>query len=211
MNRKAIGLLMIGWLVVIGAVDAADLQTISNRHLESMGGHDAVAAMKSVEAYSSVQYMGLAGKTVSLMKSPNRYYTRLDLGVTTEVKGCDGLTAWTTDANGVTRRDIAEELKPMVNELYMATYAYVLSDRNPGRVEYRGDTVIGGHEYYGLAMFPEGGDSLLAFINKVNGRLEYRIETVTGIKMITAYSDFRIVGGNRNAVRDGSRDARCAL
>jgi hypothetical protein len=189
--------LSIVWLTffVISTAGASDLQTILDKHLKALGGRDAIAAVKSVKAFSSLEYMGMVGETVSIIKFPSQYYTHLDLGVITEDKGFDGITAWTTDQNGITRRDSPEELKPVINELYLAGYSYLLAGRNNGRVEYRGDTLIGEGEYHQLAMFPEGGDSLIAFINVTTGRLEYRSEIVTGIRMNTSYSDFRKIAG----------------
>jgi len=185
------------WLAIIIPQNAfgADLQEVLDKHLESLGGREALAAIRSAEAYSSVSYMGLTGTAVSIIEPPMKYYTRIDLGVLSEVKGFDGLTAWTTDFNGVTRQDIVEELKPMLNELYLSTYSYLLSGRNPGRIEYRGDTLNEGGTYHQLALFPEGGDSLFVLINAATGRLEYRVESVTGITMITAYRDFRNISG----------------
>jgi predicted aspartyl protease len=182
-------------LLLAGNIIAADIQAVLDKHLKAIGGREVIAAIKSVAAYSTIEYMGLAGSTVSIVKFPGKYYTRLNLGGITEKKGFDGLTAWTTDANGITRRDIAEELKPMINELFVASYSYLLSGRIQGRIEYRGDTLIDESIYHHLAMYPEGGDSLSVFINAANGRLEYRSEIITGIKMITSYTDFRMVAG----------------
>lgn len=189
--------LLMAWicLTVSGAIAAADLQTVLDKHLKALGGRESITAVKSIEAFSSIRFMEIDGNTISIVKFPDRYYTRLNLGVLTEEKGFDGLTAWTTDFNGVTRRDIPEELKPMINELYLSSYSYLLEGRIPGKVDYRGDTLIDGKEYYHLAMFPEGGDSISVFINALSGRLEYRSEMVTGIKMITSYLDFRKMSG----------------
>jgi hypothetical protein len=185
-------------LIVVPATGAAggdELRKILDKHLETLGGRDAIAAIKSVAAYSSIEFMGLSGKAISVVKFPGKYYTRLELGAIVEEKGFDGLTAWTTDANGVTRRDIPEELKPMINELYLSSFSYLLSGRIPGRVEYLKDTLIEAENYHHLAMYPEGGDSIYVFINIATGRLEYRSESITGIKAITSYSDFRKVNG----------------
>ncbi len=194
---RVIRRLIVFWMVlcISGYASAVDLQTVLDKHFQALGGKDAIVALDAIKAYSSIEYMGISGKTISIVKFPRKYYTRLDLGVITEEKGFDGSTAWTTDANGITHRDIPEELKPMMNELYVSTYAYLLPGRNPGRTVYRGDTLIGDRGYHHLVMYPEGGDSLSVFINSDNGRLEYRSETVTGIKMITAYHDFRKIGG----------------
>lgn len=174
---------------------AADLSAILDKHLNALGDRDSLIAVTAAAVYHSVEYMGLTGTSMTCIKLPAKYLIHLDLGNFVQEKGFDGITAWTTDQNGMTRRDIPEELKPLINELYVQSYSYVLPGRNPGRVEYRGDTVIDGVTYHRLTMYPEGGDSVTVFINAATGRLERRRETITGMMVETRYSDFRVVGG----------------
>ncbi len=193
-SLRIIGVIII-WSFAVSLGMATDLQSVLDKNLQSLGGREAIAAQKSVEAFSTVEYMGLTGHTVTIVKFPDQYYTFMDLGGMKQTDGFDGLTAWTTDPNGITRKDIGEEQKPMLNELYLSGYSYLLPGRNPGRNEYRGDTLIDGQSYHKVVMFPVGGDSLFVFFNADNGRLEYRRERITGLSMITTYSDFRKIDG----------------
>lgn len=176
-------------------VPAATLQDVLNKHIEAMGGKEALAAIRSAAAYAAVDYMGMTGTEVSLVKFPAKYFVAYDLKVAGQKMGFDGITGWMTDPNGIVRESGAEELRPMINDLYFTSYAYILAGRLPGRVEYHGDTVITLKTFHCLALCPEGGDSLTLLINAANGLPEYRFETMMGLKAITTYSDFRPVAG----------------
>ena len=182
-------------LIIVSSAGAADLESVLQTHLRAVGEWDSLSALTSVASFSSVSYMGIGGKVVGYVSFPSKYRTQLDLDVVSEDKGFDGMTAWTLGANGAVRRDTPEELKPMINELYFQSYSYLLPRRNAGRAAYCGDTLIEGKTYHQLALYPQGGDSLSVFVNAQNGRIEYRSEFVTGLRVITQYSDFRTVSG----------------
>jgi hypothetical protein len=185
--------------VLIGLLSAGaaatELQDVLARHLRAIGERDSLVAIKSAAAFSTINYVGMSGKAISYVKFPVQYYARVELSVLSQEKGFDGLTAWTRDHSGITRRDIAEELKPMINELYFESYSYLLPDRNPGKTVYQGDTLIGGNMYYRLALYATGGDSLFLFISAQSGLAEYRFEIITGLPVKTVYEDFRKVHG----------------
>ena len=184
---------LIGLTAAVAA--ATELQDVLAKHLRALGDRDSLVAIKSAAAFSTIDYVGMSGKAVSYVKFPVQYYARVELSVLSQEKGFDGLTAWTRDHSGITRRDIAEELKPMINELYFESFSYLLPDRNPGTTVYQGDTLIGGNMYHRLALYAAGGDSLFLFINAQSGLAEYRFEIITGLPMKTVYEDFRKVRG----------------
>lgn len=174
---------------------AADLNTVLEKHLNALGDKDSVEALTSAMMYASVTYMNLHGQMISLFKFPTDYYERLALPVGSQENGFDGSTAWSRDFNGIVRRQSNDEQKPMINDLYLQSYSYVLPGRLAGATDFRGDTTINGATYYQVAFFPEGGDSMSAFINAEDGRLEYTSDIVGGVLMVSHYSDFRIVQG----------------
>ncbi len=178
-----------------GLIHAADLHTVLEKHLAALGDRDSVEALTSVAMYTSVTYMNLEGKSETFIKFPAEYYERIDLTVGTQENGFDGITAWSSDFNGIVRRQSLDEQKPIIDNLYFQSYSYVLPGRRPGKVDYRGDTAISDTSFYYLALFPEGGDSMSVFINTRNGRLEYTSELIGGIRMISHYTDFRMVHG----------------
>jgi hypothetical protein len=178
-----------------GFTAAADLNTVLEKHLNALGNRDSVEALTSAAMYSSVTYMNLQGQMMSLFKFPTDCYERLDLPVGSQENGFDGSTAWSSDFNGIVRRQSSDEQKPMIDDLYLQSYSYVLPGRLAGTTDFRGDTIIDGVTYYQLAFFPEGGDSMSAFINAENGRLEYTSEIVGGVQMVSHYTDFRMVQG----------------
>jgi hypothetical protein len=178
-----------------GPIRAADLHSVLAMHLAALGDRDSLEAVMSVAMYTSVTYMSLEGKSESFIKFPSGYYERVVLPVGSQANGFDGITAWASDFNGIVRQQSPDEQKPIIDNLYFQSYSYVLPDRMPGKVAYRGDTAISGTSFYYLALFPEGGDSMSVFINAENGRMEYTSEIISGIRMISHYTDFRMVHG----------------
>lgn len=197
MSVKNMAVVACGLLIILLATAAAatELSDVLAKHLQALGERDSLAAIKSMAAFSTINYVGISGKAVSYVRFPVQYYAKVDLAVLSQEKGFDGLTAWTKDHTGITRRDIPEELKPMINELYFESYSYLLPDRNQGTTTYQGDTMIGSTLYHRLALYPAGGDSLFIYINSHSGLAEYRFEIMTGLPVKTVYEDFRAVHG----------------
>jgi len=181
--------------ILTGQGYATQLDDILERHLTSLGGREAVAAVKSSRVYSSIKYMDIEGKSVSWLVLPNRFRSRIDLGIFGEEKGFDGIVAWAVDANGIVRHESAEEMKPTISELYRVSFSYLFPGRNPGRAEYASDTLIDNQIFHKVEMCPEGGNAFSAFFNTETGRLEYIVEMLTGLKTVTHYADFREVEG----------------
>lgn len=179
----------------VAADQSADLSEILNRHLAAMGGREAIARITTVAAYSTVEYQGMPEKMVSLMVMPSKYYVAYDLGPGVVRIGHDGIVGWVTDANGVSRRQTDEELKPMIAELFFQNFAYAIPDVLPGETIRRDDTLIDGNRYCCLALFPAGGDSLLIYINQATGFIDFRVENISGLPAITTYADYRPVDG----------------
>ncbi len=190
-----LGLFLLSPVATCGHGGGDTLLTILDKHIQAVGGRQAVAGIKSTIAYAQVEYMGLSGNMISIISLPTSYYVEYDLGVTSQVMGFDGVTGWATDANGITRRNIAEEIKPLINELYFQTFSYALAGGMPGKVEYWRDTSVTGQNYHVLTMFPDGGDSLTILINSATGLVDYRLEVITGLASVTKYSDFRMIEG----------------
>lgn len=174
---------------------AETLETVLDKNIKALGGREALARIKSVISYVTVEGMGLSGKQIGWVKYPFQYRSEIDMGVMSQVIGFNGITGWSIDPNGMVKRDIAETLKPMINEMYYQSYSYALPGGNPGRTVYRGDTLIDGGKYHRLALFPEGGDSLSIYINASTGLVDYLRGVMTGLAMMTSYSDYRLVEG----------------
>lgn len=192
---QVIGILAVALGIFGSNIRAADLDAVLTKHLAALGDKDSLEALTSVAMYTSIDYMSLEGKAETFIKFPSDYYERIVLPVGTQESGFDGATGWATDFNGVVRRQSADELKPTIDNLYFQSYSYLLPGRKPGTIDYRGDTTIDGVSYDYLAIFPDGGDSMSLFINADNGRLEYNSEIISGIRMVSHYTDFRMIQG----------------
>ena len=192
MNKAAAIIIVI--LFCGGLSFAGDLNNLLERHRQALGSTEAITGLKSMAMYGTVNYQGVPGRIVVLVRFPYEYNITTDLGVL-QVMGCDGTLAWAVDANGLPRTVSAEEQKPIISELYFSSYSYLFDNRLPGDVFYRGDTIIGGADYEILILHPWGGDSLALMINGRTGLIDYRFDRITGLDMITSYSDYRDVAG----------------
>jgi hypothetical protein len=192
--------IFIAFLIFITAggvlpAQGTDLASVLAKHRTAAGQADSLTALKSMGMSGTITYMGVTGTQYGVFEFPLRYYLSVDLGILSQRKGFDGLVAWTTDHTGITRVDTPEEIKPVYNQLYLASYSYLLPGRNPGRNEYRGDTLIEGDGYHIIALYPDGGDSVVIYIGADNARIEYSREVIGGIPIMTHYTDFRLVSG----------------
>ncbi|MFH1701645.1 MAG: retroviral-like aspartic protease family protein [Candidatus Zixiibacteriota bacterium] len=179
----------------VSGIFAASPGDILKFHLDALGGRENVARVYSIKGYASADYMGSPAKLEVYMKFPNQSFVKYDMGQASIMVLTDGLQGWTTDINGMTKANSPEELKSFYNDAYINTYSYLLPDRNPGRTEYRGDTLINDANFHQFALFPEAGDSTSIFINSVSGLIDYRLEILSGLKIQTSYSDNREVDG----------------
>ena len=194
------GLMFISIISVSCGLTAAagqspDLDEILNRHLKALGGRDAISRIGATAAYSTIDYQGVRGKMIIMAVPPSKYFASYTLGAAGFRMGYDGVVGWMTDANGISRRQYAEELKPMIDDVYFQNYAYAIPGLLPGKTVRRDDTLIAGRRYFCMALFPAGGDSLLIYINDVTGLIDYRVENVGGLRAVTTYTDYRPVAG----------------
>ncbi|MEE9441543.1 MAG: retropepsin-like aspartic protease [candidate division Zixibacteria bacterium] len=174
---------------------ADNAEDILKLHLDAMGGRENVAPIYSMKGYATVEYMGNPAKLKVFIKFPYQSLIQYDMGSASIIVATDGIQGWTTDINGAIRANSPEELKPFYNDAYISTYSYLFPNRNPGRTEYRGDTLINGANYHHFGLFPEGGDSIFIFINHKSGLIDYRLGFLSGLKMQTSYKDYRKVDG----------------
>jgi hypothetical protein len=182
-------------LCLSAPVSAITAQEVLDKHIKALGGKKALARISSVAAYASVDYMGMQGKEVYLVKYPAKCYTHFNLRVSEQSLGFDGVTGWMTDPNGAVREFSVEEIRPILSDLYFTTFAYLLAGQLTGHTAYQGDTTIQDKHFHKLLLYPDGGDSLCVLINAANGLPEYRLEKNLGSSFVSTYSDFRPVEG----------------
>jgi len=195
MKTAMINLILLLFLAIPQFAPASELSDIIDKHLAALGGRNAVVALKSSQSFNTVTVMGLTGTAVTEFEMPAKVHQFVNLGVSTQEMGYDGIIGWSVDPNGFAREENPEGIKPLINEMFFQSFSYALPGRLPGNTVYTGDTVIADASYHMLEARPEGGSPLTIFINTENNLVEYRLEDMTGLKVISHYSDFREVGG----------------
>ncbi len=188
-------LILIMVLISINTGFTLELPEILDRHLEALGGKKILLKVRSLSAYLTINFGGLTGQQVFMLKMPHMVYHREDFGVYSVAGGYDGIGSWNVDANGMVRRDNPEETKSMINSLFFQSYSYLLEDRLLGKSLYSSDTTLEKTHYYRIVLLPEGGDSLTVLVNSETFMIDYRIEYIGGLKMISKFSDFREIEG----------------
>jgi hypothetical protein len=111
---------------------AEDLENILQQHVEAIGGIGAIDHVNSTVTFHSIVFGGLSGTQVVHYKAPFKVHLFIDYGIITQELGFDGKISWTIDPNGMVRQDISEEVKPLINELYFASFSYALPHGHPG-------------------------------------------------------------------------------
>ena len=174
---------------------AIDVDSLLEKHMEALGGKERLSEITTTSSFISMDYMGLSGAGRVLYKLPLQCRVDLDLGVIEQKIGFDGLTGWMLDESGKVHEMSAEELKPFINDLFLASYAYLLTDRIPFTSRFVSEEKIDGAIYYQIALYPEGGDSVYIMINAETDMIDYRTSFDTGLRLVTHSTDFRPVDG----------------
>jgi hypothetical protein len=197
-TRRTIKIIILAVLVstpTLWAKGNDSLSAILNRHAQAVGGRKAIENIHTVTSWSQVTYSGLRGEQVLDMAVPGRFRVRLTIGGKTQVSGYDGTKGWITDSNNLTRAMSAAELRPLRGEAYFQEFSYLFADPSSDEVVFAGDTTISGNIYHALSLYPPDSDSMRIFIGSESGLVEYREDWLTGLRVISTFSDYRPFDG----------------
>ncbi|UCD94667.1 MAG: aspartyl protease family protein [Candidatus Zixiibacteriota bacterium] len=156
---------------------------------------DKIKAVRSIRTAGRMEMGGLSGTMEVIFAAPNMMYASYDMGLLKFTQAFDGQTAWIRDQNDQVLELTGTEKKVIISGAYLIGMSFLIEGRIPGEEFYLGDTTFDDAEYAVFSATPEGGDPLVLYFNKDNGRLEVFMETLDELDILTYSSDFRDVGG----------------
>ena len=178
------------------APSAFTLDTLLQKHLEALGGKDAVSAIQNTKMTSDVLTGGIHGTIVSIYAAPDREYEEDKLGILNILQGYDGKAAWQRDTNGNVRSLAGEELKDLRVQLFFDTNSYVIPGRIPGKMTLRPQTEAGTGNYIVDAL-PEGGKETTLFFDPKTWLIVKEQHLDDNVPVTTSFGDYRTVDGVR--------------
>jgi len=184
------------FILADAVIPSMTLETLLGKHLESLGGEDAVTAIKSTKITASVQTGGIRGVITTIYAAPDKEYEEDKLGILDILQGYDGKTAWQRDTNGNVRPLAGEELKDLRVQLFFDTNSYVLPGRISGKMTLRTETEPGTGDYIVDAL-PEGGKPTTLYFDPHTFFIVKEQHLDDNIQVTTTYSDYRTVDGVR--------------
>lgn len=172
------------------------LESLLQKHLEALGGADAITAIKNTKVVSSVQTGGIQGTITTIYASPDREYEEDKLGILNITQGYDGKTSWQRDSNGNVRPLAGEELKDLRVQLFFDTNSYVLPGRIAGNQTLRPQPEPETGNWIVDAL-PEGGKPTTLFFDPRTFFIVKEQHLDDNVTVTTTYGDYRTVDGVR--------------
>jgi outer membrane lipoprotein-sorting protein len=178
------------------SLKAETLEEILNKHMEALGGKEALSAQRnSVVEYEIIVPGGLTGKLKAYFKYPNKIRQEMDLKIMKSLTVFDGNKGWIQDANGQVRELAGMELEDVTREVYLSVYGYLFPERAKGKVEYLGTEEAGGITYYVIQVTPEGADPIKMFINPETYLIDKTVSKHDIVVVTSYFSDYQDFGG----------------
>ncbi len=193
----ATAILILTALAVSARAETADPYDILDRHVEALGGMDALRANASFHMEGTLEVAGLSGSVERWQGAGGRFRQELDLGVFRETSGDDGSTAWTVDANGKVQF-VEDENALIRRKVESRVAAYEMFDRDSDVFD---ATYVGLDELNGRACHlvritnSLNDDAIEMWITADDFREIRRRETTPDVVSTTDFGDFREVAG----------------
>ncbi len=159
------------------------LDVLLERHVEALGGRDALDGIRSVVSTGEVEMIstGMKGSIRSVILMPCLSLTEAKLGLFTIRQGFDGERSWMVGPNGMLqiRRD-EDSRKNQITTCLLESFGYV-SRIDGFDLEYAGTAAVDSSEYHVLALTPEEGYPCRIFIDPSSYLIMMiEIESMTG-------------------------------
>ncbi|MCX5754406.1 MAG: aspartyl protease family protein [Candidatus Krumholzibacteria bacterium] len=176
---------------------AGDAGELLARHLEALGGAQAVGAIRSLASSAEIEIMGtgLKGTVRSWSLRPCLSYSEIDLGFFKIREGYDGERLWMIDPNGKLqiRRD-RSSLEYEKTRCVLDSRSY-LFEGTGFAIEAAGRDTVNGSPYEVLSLRVDGGASARLFLDDSTFLLE-RMEIVAPEgSTVETYGDHRPIEG----------------
>lgn len=170
----------------------------------SVGGPEGVERLKKLKnfrAVGDVTLSGMSGRFEIVAAMPDKMYMRLNLGPIEVAQAYDGDIAWQQDFNGAISQMSGFEKKELVSQAYFLSASYMIPDRMPGGIEYRGELRSDSATYHEIWFYPLDSDTLVYFYNTETGLPDWSKTQMDNIEAVTYSSDYRSVEGVLTAFR----------
>ena len=191
-------ILLIALLALMAPASPAEVvDEILAKHIEAMGGADAIEAVHSmkVEAEIEILGMGVTGKMESFSVRPCLYRSDASLGFFQVKQGYDGDRIWRVDPNGMLliMRD-EQSVRDQVTRCIIDSYRYLYpSDEFSTRAA--GRDTIDGIECVVIELEPDGGTTCRLYID-TGSFLVKRLTMESGSASVhETFEDYREVDG----------------
>lgn len=178
---------------------AGGLDELIEKHIEALGGAEAVDAIRSLVVTSEIEIVGTGMKGVmkTYSRKPCLSYTEVTLGILTIKQGFDGERRWMVDTNGKVqfRRD-EESRRNQITSCLLDSYAYLSPGEDVAVTVLEPDT-IDGTFCETIKMVPRGGNPCVIHLDAATSLITATvIESSLGTIRQT-YDDYRDVAGVR--------------
>jgi hypothetical protein len=173
------------------------LDVILERHLEALGGREAVFAPRALHVRGTVTAAGIQGTMEGWISGDDRterFRQEVDLGLLSMTIGTDGTDWWRVDNNGRVGNLSGAELEMVRSTLFIGDYLYLRpeAEMNVGLV---GVEEKDGRRTYVIEVSPPGGKARRIWID-AETYLPYGYrDSLMGIDMFVHLDDYRDVGG----------------
>lgn len=177
--------------------DLTDPYEIFNRHIEAIGGLDAIMAETTSYIETDIAVAGLNGTVRSWSKTPIYSREDVDLKVFSQSGGDNGSYRWSVDANGQLQIQKDENLlKRREISRRTALYEYLVPESAVFSLTYEGRAKVEETDCYVVKTKNTiNDDSSLTFFNIADFTMEKTISFTPDSESHTLYSDYREVNG----------------
>ncbi len=206
--RTAIGAvaLLLAAVPVLPQTDLTDPYVILNKHVEAIGGIDAMKAQATTYVEAEITVSGLTGTVKNWTKQPTLSRQELDLKVFQQTSGDNGEYAWSMDTNG--KVQIAKDEPTMKRrELAKRLANYENLDRNSDvfTLTFEGTESVGDAECYKIKTVNTLNEDVSVSYFDKQTFVMLKTTTESGQnKSQTLYTDHRMVDGVLVAFRQES-------
>ncbi|MEO7714878.1 MAG: aspartyl protease family protein [Capsulimonas sp.] len=178
---------------LLPATTALTLDDVLKRHIQAMGGEEALRAVHSTRIHATIDTGGEIGALTTMFEEPGREYEEDQIGILNVKQGYDGDTAWRRDSNGNTRLLTGDEIKDIRNQVFFDTNSYAFTDRLPGKRTLRPARETGTGNYI-VDVSPEGGKPSTLFFDPVSFLIVKEQHSNDDVTSVTTFSDFVKIG-----------------
>lgn len=196
-TRSKLALLIALLAVAIPSSASESVEDILTRHLEALGGAEALRAVNTVTIQAEIEIlkMGVTGTMQTHSAMPCLYHSDISLGFFKIRQGYDGNRIWRVDPNGMLQISKDEQsLRDQVTRCIIDSYRYLFGGEGFS-METAGTDTIEGTACVVIELDAEGGTACRLYIDSKTYLLKrLTMDSGTGTVHET-YGDYREVDG----------------